>query len=308
MSPWAVTGAASAGVVFAGVTALVVPPVPRLAPRVRPYLVAVRASLRLAPDVRGMHLTGTGRRSRGAVAWLRGASRCAGRWIEQRNDDELRLRLLHAGMADLDLDAYRAGTFTRGVTGCVAGGALGAAVGSAPLGLGLALCGFVAGASRLRARVDREIARRRERIRLELATIDLLLAVHVRTGAGPMQAMQRVVTRGSGLVVEELEGTLSRIRAGTSEPVSLRRSARLTPEPSAARTYHLLALGAERGVDLAGALRALSEDVRDARRQEVRATATRRRAAMLVPTVAVLAPVMLLFVAAPLPSIVLGSR
>ena len=32
------------------------------------------------------------------------------------------------------------------------------------------------------------------------------------------------------------------------------------------------------------------------------------RAAMLVPTIAVLAPVMLLFIAAPLPSIVFGSR
>jgi hypothetical protein len=33
----------------------------------------------------------------------------------------------------------------------------------------------------------------------------------------------------------------------------------------------------------------------------------RRRAAMLVPTIAVLAPVMLLFIAAPLPTIVFGS-
>ena len=52
----------------------------------------------------------------------------------------------------------------------------------------------------------------------------------------------------------------------------------------------------------------LSEDLRDARREEIRQTATKRRAAMLVPTIAVLAPVMLLFIAAPLPSIVFGSR
>ena len=53
---------------------------------------------------------------------------------------------------------------------------------------------------------------------------------------------------------------------------------------------------------------ALSEDLRDARREEMRKTATKRRAAMLVPTIAVLAPVMLLFIAAPLPSIVFGGR
>ena len=53
---------------------------------------------------------------------------------------------------------------------------------------------------------------------------------------------------------------------------------------------------------------ALSEDLRDARRDEMRRTATKRRAAMLVPTIAVLAPIMLLFVAAPLPSIVFGHH
>ena len=52
----------------------------------------------------------------------------------------------------------------------------------------------------------------------------------------------------------------------------------------------------------------MSEDLRDAGREEIRKTATKRRAAMLVPTIAVLAPVMLLFIAAPLPSIVFGSR
>jgi hypothetical protein len=35
--------------------------------------------------------------------------------------------------------------------------------------------------------------------------------------------------------------------------------------------------------------------------------ATRRGAAMLVPIIAILAPVMLLFVAAPLPALVLGT-
>ncbi len=94
---------------------------------------------------------------------------------------------------------------------------------------------------------------------------------------------------------------LTAVRRGTAEPAAFRRAAELTPEPAAARTYKLFAAGAERGVDLAAGLRALSEDLRDARREEIRKTATKRRAAMLVPTIAVLAPVMLLFIAAPLP-------
>lgn len=39
----------------------------------------------------------------------------------------------------------------------------------------------------------------------------------------------------------------------------------------------------------------------------MRRAATKRRAAMLIPIIAILAPVMLLFVAAPLPSLVFGT-
>jgi Flp pilus assembly protein TadB len=166
----------------------------------------------------------------------------------------------------------------------------------------------VFGASRSRGRIDRAIRDRTERMRLELYTVNHLLAMHVRTGAGPIQAVQRLVDRGSGAVVEEFRAVLTAVRRGTAEPAAFRRAAELTPEPAAARTYKLFAAGAERGVDLATGLRALSEDLRDARREEIRQSATKRRAAMLVPTIAVLAPVMLLFIAAPLPSIVFGSR
>ena len=174
--------------------------------------------------------------------------------------------------------------------------------------VGLGVCGVVFGASRQRGKLERSIVDRRERIRLELYTVNQLLAMHVRTGAGPVQATQRIVDRGQGIVVEELRSVLAAMRNGVGEPAAFRHAADATPEPAAARTYKLFAAGAERGVDLADGLRALSEDLRDARREDIRQTATKRRAAMLVPTIAVLAPVMLLFIAAPLPSIVFGSR
>jgi pilus assembly protein TadC len=96
------------------------------------------------------------------------------------------------------------------------------------------------------------------------------------------------------------------IRAGTPAGEALALAAQRTPEPYAARTYWLLSTAEERGSDLADGLLALSEDVREARREAIRRAATKRRAAMLIPTIAILAPVMLLFVAAPLPSIVFG--
>jgi Flp pilus assembly protein TadB len=232
-----------------------------------------------------------------------------GRVVERRDDAALERTLRQAGYRNVTPADYRARVASRLTLCAVAGAAFGIAVVGSPIAtLALACCGALFGASRTRGRVDRAIRDRRERMRLELYTVNQLLAMHVRTGAGPIQAVQRLVDRGEGAVIDELDGVLAAVRHGTPEARAFRDAADATPEPNATRTYNLFAAGAERGVDLAGALRALSEDLRDARREEIRKTATKRRAAMLVPTIAVLAPVMLLFIAAPLPTIVFGGR
>lgn len=304
-------GAISAGVAAVGTAALVVPPTRRLAPRVRPYTVSARARLGRDADVIADFPT-SGPTS--TVARLFGPPGLAGlrrlgAILERRSDASLELQLRQAGYPDVTPDEYRSRMAMQVLGFGAAGGALGVlAFHAALIAVGLTLCGVVFGASRLRGRLERGIADRRERIRLELYTVNQLLAMHVRTGAGPVQATQRIVDRGRGVVVDELHAALAATRQGIPEPEAFRRAAEVTPEPAAARTYKLFAAGAERGVDLVDGLRALSEDLRDARREEIRATATKRRAAMLVPTIAVLAPVMLLFIAAPLPSIVFGSR
>jgi hypothetical protein len=114
------------------------------------------------------------------------------RLVDRRSDAELALRLRQAGYGDRGAEAYRARVFAQtaffGATGAVIGVA---AARSALVALGLFALGAVYGASRTRAQIDRAITDRREQIRLELFTIDQLLAIHVRTGAGPVQAIQR---------------------------------------------------------------------------------------------------------------------
>jgi Flp pilus assembly protein TadB len=306
-----VLAAVCGALVAAGAAGMVVPPTARLAPRLRPYTLGARARLGRTADLVEEPTSSLERGSFGRllVPPLRALVDRASRTVERRSDEALRLSLTQAGFHDVTPDDYR----NRTVLAVLLFGAAGAALGILALhslGLTIALvgCGTIFGASRTRGRVDRAIADRRERIRLELYTVNQLLAMHVRTGAGPIQATQRIVDRGQGVLVDELEGVLRAVRRGSSEPEAFRRAAALTPEPAAARTFKLFAAGAERGVDLASGLRALSDDLRDARREEIRKTATKRRAAMLVPTIAVLAPVMLLFIAAPLPSIVFGGR
>lgn len=101
----------------------------------------------------------------------------------------------------------------------------------------------------------------------------------------------------------ELSEALRMHRAGMRASEAFGRIATLTPESECARTYSLLGAADERGADLGSALLALAEDVREGRREAMRRAATKRRAAMLVPIIGILAPVMLLFVGAPLPSL-----
>lgn len=303
-------GMISAVVAAVGAAAVLVPPTRRLAPRVRPYTIATRARFGRTADVADLAPASPS----SSVGRLFGPPVVAlvqrvGRLLERRTDAALARSLRQAGFVDVTPDEYRTRMSLQTLAFGAAGAGFGVVVFHRPLAaIGLSVCGVVFGASRLRGRLERGIADRRERIRLELYTVNQLLAMHVRTGAGPVQAAQRVVDRGEGIVVDELRAVLAAMRNGIAEPDAFRHAADITPEPAAARTYKLFAAGAERGVDLADGLRALSEDLRDARREEIRQSATKRRAAMLVPTIAVLAPVMLLFIAAPLPSIVFGSR
>jgi tight adherence protein C len=319
VGPGAAIGAA---VLTGGVAALlarcIVRPTRRLAPRLRPYTVSSRTSLGRSADVLAVARPGA-TLSRGTLGGLFGpavgslAARL-GRVVDTAGDERLLLKLRQADLLqdvpeDERLQEYR----IRQLAGASAGAGL-AVLGmlllqaSAAVTLPMAVLGFVVGVTRWRTRVDRAIEERRSRMRVELYTVNQLLAMNVRIGGGVVQAVQRVVQRGNGAVVDELTEVLLGHETGLRASEALHRQARLTPEPNAARTYRLLATGAEWGADLAEALLALSEDVRDARREAMRRTATKRRAAMLVPIIAVLAPVMLLFIAAPLPSLVFGLR
>jgi tight adherence protein C len=173
-------------------------------------------------------------------------------------------------------------------------------------GIVLVGAGLMVGATRQRGRLDRAIEDRQNRMRIEIYTVNQLLAVRARAGGGVVQAVSQLASRGQGEVMTELKEALRLHRAGMRASEAFHRLAEQTPEPFCARTYSLLSVADERGVDLADGLLSLSEDVREARRASIKRNATKRRAAMLVPTIAILAPVMLIFIAAPLPGLVLG--
>ncbi|MDH3303138.1 MAG: type II secretion system F family protein [Acidimicrobiia bacterium] len=304
------------GVTIAGVAALIVPPTRRLATRVRPYTVISRTSLGRAPDLTdpgASSVLGSGAFGRVFGPIVSSIAHRFGRLLDSGTETAMALKIRQAGMfrdapegqrvAEFRIRQLGAGALGS-VTGFVAGQVFVMGTG---VTLALAALGFIGGVGRYRGALESAIEDRRNRMRIEIYTVNQILAMHVRVGGGVVQAVQQVVGRGVGDVVDELAEALRLHRHGIPAAASFSRASRLTPEPACARTYMLLAAAEERGSDLAGALLALAEDVREARREAVKVNAAKRRAATLIPTIAILAPVLLIFVAAPLPSIIFGT-
>ena len=240
------------------------------------------------------------------------AARALGRVLEKSGDEVGALRIRQAGwypdMSNSEIwTAYRVAQLRSLAIGILAALALGQVFDLKPAPrLALVCLSMVVAVFRHRGALNKSIDRRRERMRAEIYTVNQVLSMRVRAGAAVMSAVDATVARGGGEVVGELEHALRLHRAGWRAGEAFRRVAELTPEPFCGRTYRLLATADERGAELATALLELAEDVREARRETLRRTATKRRAAILVPTIAVLAPVLILFIAAPLPFVITG--
>ena len=303
MSQGVILASALSGLVAALLIRWLAPPPARLGPRVRPYSARTRAGFNVSPirPVSGWRQL--------AKELVKPLTRRLSRLLDRDGGGVMHLRLRQTGLFrglddDQMLEAYRLRQL----------GALGVAIAlgvasanvfdlPAPRAIGLIGLAIIGGVTRNRGKVDQAIRRRQEIMRVEIYTVNQLLAMRVRAGGGVVHAVQQIVERGQGEVVSELAEALRLHRAGMRAAESFTRLAATTPEPSCARTYSLLAAADDRGADLAAALLELSEDVRETRRETMRRSATKRRAAMLVPIIGILAPVMLLFVGAPLPQI-----
>lgn len=280
----------------------ILPPPRRLRSRLAPYLSPASA---LQAQARGVHAAVFG-------PMVRDIAERLGRLTDRASGEVTALKLRQAGWfkgsdeASL-IVAYRMRLLRSIVVSFAAALALGQIVGgTVQLRVALLVLAVIFGVGRVKGRLDSFIEARRDLMKLEIYTVNQLLAMRVRAGGGVIQAVRAMTQRATGEVIGELEEALRLHRAGWSGPDAFRRIAELTPEPFCARTYRLLAAAEERGTDLAGGLLSLSDHVRETRRESIKRNATKRRAAMLVPTIAILAPVLILFVAAPLPYLITG--
>ena len=303
-----------AGIAVAAGVHVVARPSVRLSGRLHRYTVVSRSALGASTSILRWG-SGDGTIARTALGRLLGPplvelSQRVGRFVEATSEEQLALKIRQAGLftgtnESQRVQEYRMRQFATASAGAIGAGVVGLLLARPTLMvLILAITGFVGGAAYWRGRIDRAIEIRRARMEIELYTINQQLALRVRIGGGVISAVRQIVIRGRGAVIDELREAMRMIQGGMPAPKAFWRLADLTPEPHAARMYQLLSSSEERGSDLADALLAMSEEIREDRREALRRFATKRRAAMLIPIVGLMAPIMILFVGAPLPWII----
>jgi Flp pilus assembly protein TadB len=304
---------ASTGVFAASVAWVLVRPYRRLASRVRPYATVSRVRLTRAADVRGVAQGGPTFGDATLHRLFRPifdrVIRSFGRLVATSNTERLALRLRQAGLyPDLGeverVQEFRVRSFLRSVGSMAGFGFLGLLLNGPFYMVIFGSLGFFLGVLNARSRIDKAVSARTERMRGELYTINQLIAMRTRVGGGVVDAIRHVVIRGHGAFIDELAEVLRLHENGVPLTAALVRAAGLTPEPEASRTYSVLATAQERGADLGEALLDLSKDLRAARREDLQREASRRRLLMVIPIVIVLAPIVLLFIGAPIPQLI----
>jgi tight adherence protein C len=143
--------------------------------------------------------------------------------------------------------------------------------------------------------LTREVARREERMMVELPTVAELLALAVAAGEGAVGALERVTRQSSGELARELGRALADARAGASLVQALNALSTRTGLPALARFVDGVAIAVERGTPLADVLRSQAVDVREAGKRSLLESGGRKEIAMMVPVVFLVLPVTVVF-------------
>ncbi len=228
------------------------------------------------------------------------------RMVLTGTDDALELSLRQAGL-NMNVASYRR-QYLRWLTLTpLTLGVLGALAGSATYVVVFFGAGVFAGARRMPERVKGATKRRTERIRSDLPTVISVLALKIENNKSLVVAVSDVVEEGSGPVVEELARAVHLINAGYGEAASFELIARESPEPAATRFYRLLSAATNGGLDVGKVLLDQACELRVQRREEVERSAARRQMSLVLPNLVFMAPVLFVFLLAPLPQLLFGK-
>jgi tight adherence protein C len=208
----------------------------------------------------------------------------------------------------MSLEQYQRRHLQNSIGAPIVCGILGWAMGSTLLVVLFMAAGAFAGSRRMPDRLKTLTRRRAARMRSDLPTIAWMLTPRVRNRMTVIVAVSDLVQQGSGPVIDDLARAVSLIGNGFSQAGAFEQIASESPEPAAARLYTVLAVATTGGIDLAPALLELARELRIQRREEVERSSAKRQMAMIIPDLVFMAPVLLMFLVAPIPRLLFGTH
>lgn len=262
---------------------------PSFMSRVRPYVRDVLPDL--APDAPPSPWAAI------FVPPLRSAAESIGELAGSATSVRRRLRRLGD---DDDVDRFRTEQLLWGAGGfviaLVASLVAASLTDTSPIAL-LLLCalGFVTGVLARDNYLGTQVRRREQRMIEEFPVLADLLALSVAAGETPMAGLERLVTIGSGELVNDLARVVAALRTGTTMSQALAEMGARTGVPAVARFADGLAVAIERGTPLVDVLHAQAADAREAARRDLIETGGKREIAMMVPVVFLVLPVTVIF-------------
>lgn len=316
MDPRIVLAALLAAVAAAGLASTAVRPHRRLESRLRPYVQLRRTRLGQRADVAAAlavnSTAGQTTLSRVFGPITERFASAISALVDVGDDRAIERRLRQAGMTDIDARQYRITQATRALAGVIGGTLAGIWLGTvwgspafwAVIGIGL---GVGWGLTSSRSKVNAAIEARSAAMRLELYTVAHSLAMLARANHTPAMAIRQICERGQGPVIDELVDAQHWIAGGLNLAQAMERLSVETVEPAAARIYRILGEASQQGADVADSLLSVAATLRTSRREEIERLGTKRKGAMILPTLLVMAPVVFLYVVAPIPRFLFGT-
>jgi tight adherence protein C len=269
---------------------------PTLAQRLVPYLGA------LGP--RRSRLLGSSRPDdRGIGTAFRPILDDLGARLQQLLGDDgrdLTARLAASG-SSLTPTSFRSEQASWGLAGFVAGIALGVALtltgrGVSPLVALVVAVAFAAVGVVARDRsLSRAVEQRRLLARNEFPTVVDLVCLAVTAGESLRGGLDLVAGTGRGPLAAELRMALRVARGGVPLADALKARAQVLGLAPFDRFVGAVVAAQDRGMPLSDALRAMAFDVREAEKRDVIEAAGRKQVSMLVPVIALILPVAVVF-------------